>query len=121
MPWFPDREGFDYQVDPAQRGSLDGPVLNAFVNAPEYGDERAFLDVRIGDQPGDTNVDRLHLPPLPSAGLTLMARIYVHNNANPALGDAGTTENLRARVVIPSGTNAQLRIRAYLSMDRAAA
>jgi hypothetical protein len=120
VPWYPAREGFDYHRDESRWGSLDGPVLNSFVNTPSYGDERAFLHVRIADQPPDTNVNVVHLPALLRSGVALLARIYVHNNANPAIGERGVTLNLRARVLIPTGAAQGLRIRAYLSMDRAA-
>lgn len=128
----PDRPTFDYNkaplngtsctaADDAQRnrcGSMDGPVLNSFVNTPNYGDERAFFDARMSDQSAYKDV--LQYPTDGTKEVVL--RTYVHNNANTATNSTnGTATGAKVRIDIPTGTETALRTRSYISIDKAAA
>lgn len=97
--FFPDRPTFDYNnyngnnncadtSNPARNngrcGSLTGPVFDSFVNVPNVGDERYFLDGFRSDQTQAGS----HADPVTNVtdgSQEVVLRLYVHNNANSGL------------------------------------
>ena len=78
-------------------------TFDSITNAPNYGDERDFLNVR--DANSSTWLNTMTV----SNGEELVVRMYVHNDANPnAIGfDAATAHNTELSVLLPgtSGTS----------------
>jgi len=65
--------------DGACESGVDHVVFNSYVNAPNYGDERAFVDAKLsGDKSKDGYRDRLAV----SAGEKITIRVYIDNNAD---------------------------------------
>jgi uncharacterized repeat protein (TIGR01451 family) len=75
------------------------PVMNSFTNVPNIGDERTFFNGMYPD-------GKVFSDPMPEVknGDTLTLEVYVHNNADPSLGDAGTAKNTAVKVALPTGT-----------------
>ncbi|MCW2995913.1 MAG: hypothetical protein JWQ18_3408 [Conexibacter sp.] len=101
-----------------QSGTCEGGVahvvFNPYVNAPNYGDERGFVDAKpAGDQSEDGYRDRISVNP----GDKITLRIYIDNNADTLTAhDTELTVLLaknRARRIIAAGSisaaNAQPR------------
>lgn len=94
-------------------------VFNSFTNAPNYGDERAFFDVRdaslTGTEGGFHDQMTIH------DGQRLQMRVYVHNDANPnAIGvDAATAHNTQLKVLLPTSIKTLNNAAAQISADNA--
>lgn len=126
--FYPNRTPFDYNkpcvpndADIYDRcGSLTGPVFNSFINAPNYGDERAFVDARRSDQAA-TGTYKNVLPDVTDGSKEVVIRLYVHNNANQSTNASGLgiAKNTKVRVSLPTGTSNTLRARGYVSADNA--
>ncbi len=116
--WGPSRPVFDYNNPAQQVGSMDGPVFNSFINAPNYGDERNFT---TSSQSGAANwTSRNAVAP----GDEVDVRVYVHNNANEATNTAeydhkGIARNTRVRVDVPEGLANGFDVTGYVSADNA--
>jgi uncharacterized repeat protein (TIGR01451 family) len=118
-------------------GSMNGPVLNSFINTPSYGDERPFFDGRLSDAAPSTTAD-----PITSvnkdAGKEVTLRVYVHNNANqgtdclPEHLDAngnctqidnnapGIAHGAKVSISLPTATASVLRARSDITASNAA-
>jgi uncharacterized repeat protein (TIGR01451 family) len=82
----PNRPVYDWNNPADQKGSLNGPVFNSFINTPTYGDERAFVDGRDNATPERGNFkDQLPVDP----GKEYVIRMYVHNDANQTTNASG--------------------------------
>lgn len=120
--FFPQRPTKDWN-NAADRSGFDHVVFNSFVNTPYYGDERHFLDSRIGS--GNDQADNYKdVLTGVKAGDEITLRTYVHNNGNQSLNGAdmnGPTvaKNTRVRVLLPTGTAQSLRATSYISADNA--
>lgn len=116
----PSRPVFDYDAEDDRVGALSGPVFNSFVNTPSYGDERAFFDVR---RLSDTQIGAYHdnVHDVAGAG-ELVARAYIHNNANQTLNDGdqrGISRDTRVRLEIPAGVANGFTMQFRVSSDNA--
>jgi hypothetical protein len=96
----------------------DHVVFNSYVNTPEYGDERAFVDAKPASdsQPGGFR-DVVEV----QAGEQVIVRIYVDNDAWEGLVPAGhgTAVNTRARVEIPLTAATRHSVFGLISADNA--
>lgn len=113
--WGPTRGLYDYN-DPAQRvGSMNGPVLNSFINTPSYGDERNFTRVSpAGTSQWAETANNVQ------AGQEVEFRVYVHNNANQStngsnLDGPGVALDTRVRFAIPTGQANGIDVGGYIS------
>ncbi|MCX6728052.1 MAG: hypothetical protein NTX11_04555 [Candidatus Saccharibacteria bacterium] len=131
--YYPVRPVFDYNKAPLNGstcvaadsaalnrcGSLQGPVLNSFINTPSYGDERAFFDGRRADQTVGQNADLIG--DVTTGSKEVVLRTYVHNNANQNTNNTiGVAKNAKVRVALPTATAQVLRARSYITADNAA-
>lgn len=117
----PNRPVFDWNNTADRVGSLNGPVLNSFINTPVYGDERAFVDGKDSSvtQPGGFQ-DQIPV----QAGNEYLIRMYVHNNANQTTNDAahnyiGVAKDTKVRFKILPGMANGNEITGYISADNA--
>lgn len=69
------------QYEPGTTGA-PGPSFNRFSGVPGVGDERDFVHVKIHGADGGFS-NNLHVQP----GDVILARIYIHNNADVSLND----------------------------------
>lgn len=120
--FFPQRPVKDWN-NTADRGGFDNVVFNSFINTPYYGDERHFLDSRIGS--GNDAADNYKdvLTGI-KAGDEITLRTYIHNNGNQSLNgpnfDGPTVaKNTRVRILLPTGTAPSLRATSFISADNA--
>lgn len=99
----------------ACESGVDHVTFNSYTNAPNYGDERPFVDAKpAGDQSKDGYRDRLSVNP----GDKITLRVYIDNNADtlPAHDTELMVllERIRARRVLAAGsisaTNAKPRV-----------
>lgn len=122
--WNPPRSVFDWNNSADRIGSMNGPRMNAFINTPDYGDERSFFDARRSDQlVGDVYKDVLD--DVTDGSREVVLRSYVHNGANQTTNDdAGATngvaKNAKVRVDLPTGTSNTLRAISYISISNPA-
>lgn len=89
-------------VTPSNCVGPNYPVFNSFTNAPNYGDERPFVDAK--DAAITTNggfSDKVQV----RNGQIIKVRMYVHNNADPKLGQNGSTiaRNVKVLLDLPKG------------------
>lgn len=122
--FYPNRPTFDYNKpcnpndgDKYDRcGSLDGPVFNSFVNTPNYGNERAFLDARRSDQTAAGSYKNV-LPNVTDGSKEIVVRMYIHNNANESTNASGKgiAKNTNVRIDLPKVEGSQLRAVGYIS------
>ena len=119
--WTPNRPVYDWNNPDDRKGSLDGPRINAFVNTPYYGDERAFFDVRKQENMNkDAYDDVLHN--VSDGSKKLVLRTYIHNGANQSTNDSGkgVAKDTKVRIDIPEGANHAMRARSYISISNPA-
>lgn len=133
--FFPGRPAFDWNkysgnnncTDPANParnqgrcGSMNGPVFNSFVNVPNIGDERAFLDGFRSDQtaPG-THKDVV--TDVTKGSKEVVMRLYVHNNANEGTNASGlgVARNTKVRIELPTNEGNALRAVGSITADNA--
>jgi hypothetical protein len=102
-------------VTPSNCPGADHVVFNSFTNAPNYGDERDFLNVRDASSQTWLNNIKVH------DGEKLVVRAYVHNNANPnAIGvAAATAHNTKLQVILPTSEKASNTAAAQISASNA--
>lgn len=98
----------------------DQPSFNRLTGTPSYGDERMFFDVsHIADTQLGSYKNVLEVKP----GDHLMLRVYVHNNADPALNQAadrrGSTVGARVRIPAPLRSSTEYQLSAYIIADNA--
>lgn len=98
----------------------DQPSFNRLTGTPSYGDERMFFDVRHMASTGSGSYKNdLEVRP----GDHLMLRVYVHNNADPAVNQAadrrGSTVGARVRIVAPIQTSTEYQFPAFIIADNA--
>ncbi|HYF96679.1 MAG TPA: PKD domain-containing protein [Patescibacteria group bacterium] len=116
--WSPDRPVFDWNNPAERKGSLDGPRMNAFVNTPYYGNERAFFDAR---KPGENTSKDIYTS-VTQGEKEVILRTYVHNGANQETNASGVgmAKDAKVRVDLPTGTSKALRARSYISISNPA-
>lgn len=93
-------------------------TFNSFTNAPNYGDERAFLDAKDAANTASGGYqDKMTV----QDGQKVVMRIYVHNNANPAaIGEsAATAKNTKVQVLLPTSVKTANQASASISADNA--
>ena len=102
-------------VTPSNCPGADHVVFNSFTNAPNYGDERDFLNVRDANSQTWLNHVTVH------DGETLVVRAYIHNNANPnAIGTAAATaHDTKLMVILPTNKKASTEAAANISASNA--
>ncbi|HET7673399.1 MAG TPA: hypothetical protein VFK11_02730 [Candidatus Saccharimonadales bacterium] len=106
-------------ITPTNCPGAEYVVFNSFTNAPNYGDERAFLDAKSASITGPGGYqDKISGV---KDGAKYIVRAYVHNNANPnAIGEsAATAINTKLQVILPTGENSHHVAGANLSADNA--
>jgi len=112
-----DRPTFEC-LSPTNCPGAEYVTFNSFTNAPNYGDERAFFDVKDASitTPGGFQ-DKMNV----KNGQKVLMRVYIHNNANPAaIGEANATaKNTQLKVVLPSSKKASNSAVAQISADNA--
>ncbi len=129
--FYPDRPVYDYEKRAAdcsklrtadtvrsRCGAADGPVFDSFVNTPSYGDERAFVDARLGtrmERGAYANVLDVGKPD----GRVVVVRLYVNNGANEALGPRSTAHGARVQIKLPTASGRALRVVGLISADDA--
>lgn len=95
----------------------EGPSFvsfNSYVNAANYGDERAFFDAkRTSEGPGTRYHDSLHI----QSSTTLLMRAYVDNDAYQDPGGANDAIDTRLRVELPDSPVYEAHPTAYLRAD----
>ena len=92
----------------------DHVVFDSFTNNPVVGDERPFFSGSLNN----ANVqDRIKV----SDGQTIVLRAYVHNNADPnkISVDAATARNVKMKVLIPTATQKDQNLVAFISAANA--
>ncbi len=132
--WYPKRPIYDYEkfdpdrggdctavenvaADHGRCGPIDGPVFNSFINTPEYGDERSFLDGRPTESTSAGSYKNVVY--LESRERDATLRVYINNDANENFGHKTTASGTRVRVDLPQGASEALRARAQISADNA--
>lgn len=101
-------------VTPTNCPGADYVTFNSFTNAPNYGDERAFLDAKSSTITGPGGYqDSLNV----QDGQKYVVRAYIHNNANRAkIGDAASTaKNVKLQVLLPTSKKTSHMIGANIS------
>ena len=97
----------------------EGPSFvsfNSYVNAANYGDERAFFDAkRTSEGPGTSYHDSLHI----QSSTTLLMRAYVDNDAYQDSSGANDAINTRLRVELPDSPVYEAHPTAYLKAENA--
>lgn len=115
--WAPNRPIKDWNK-PADRTGFNHVAFNSFINTPNYGNERAFYDVKDASNksPGGFK-DQINV----KDGQTLLLRTYIHNGANPSLNASGKgiAKGAKVRILVPTGTDRALRSISYVSADNA--
>jgi len=104
---------------PAENG-FDHVTFNSFTGVPNgIGDERDFLrGVQVGR-------DATWIDPVNSVNqdAEIEARIYIHNNADPALNDApgnpGVAKNVTVKVELPNGISQTQEVKALIGASNA--
>ncbi len=113
----PSRPILDWATQSDRYGFTDGPHFNSYINTPNYGDERAFLDVKpwSHQEPGGFQ-DQLS-----EVSGRYLVRAYLVNGAieDPSLAEAMTARNTRIRFEIPNGKANGFTIQARLTADNA--
>jgi uncharacterized repeat protein (TIGR01451 family) len=114
--WSPNRPTYTIE-NPA-----DHVTFNSITNNPVYGDERAFFAAK--DAANTTEGGFSHAVKVQD-GMEVYLRAYVHNNASSSLNGSdytgtGVAKNARARFNIPTGSDKNMRVNAYISADNAA-
>jgi hypothetical protein len=101
--------------------SCDGATyvtFNSFTNAPNYGDERAFFDVKdAANTASGGYADSMKVVD----GQKLTVRVYIHNDANPAaIGVANATaKNTKLQIQLPTSKKTSATAAADISADNA--
>ena len=92
----------------------DHVVFNSFTNNPVVGDERPFL---AGSLTSSNITDTVNV----KDGDIVTVRAYVHNNADPnKIGEtAAVAKNVRIHVQLPTGSESNQTIVAFISADNA--
>jgi len=115
--WGPPRPVY-WCKSPTSCDGADHVVFNSYVNASNYGDERAFVDAKPASitQPGGF-ADVLKV----SDGETVLVRLYVNNAAwdGRVRPGAGTAHGTRAQVVVPITRSHVHFVMGYLSAANA--
>lgn len=94
-------------------------TFNSFTNAPNYGDERAFFDLKDGAISGSGGyADSMKNL---KNGQKVTLRVYVHNNANPAaIGkEAAKAKNTKVQVILPTSKKTTNQAATNISADNA--
>lgn len=103
---------------PTNCGGASYVTFNSFTNAPNYGDERAFFDLKDAGitTPGGYQ-DSIKV----KDGQKITVRVYIHNNANPAeIGEANATaKNTKMQIQLPTNKANSLRAAANIGADNA--
>lgn len=105
----------------ARPSACAGPryvTFNSYYNTPNYGDERAFLNVKHVDDAVDAPwKDTLRL----DASTTLLIRAYLDNNTYQRLPGRSSTDALdtRLRVALPDGPVYEAHPTAYIRAENA--
>jgi uncharacterized repeat protein (TIGR01451 family) len=113
--WGPDRPTYTVN-NPA-----DHVTFNSITDNPNYGDERAFFDVKpTSNTTSGGYVDKIKV----KDGDELLIRTYVHNNAATSLNGTnyngvGVAKNTNLRIYLPTAAGTALRANAYISADNA--
>lgn len=96
----------------------DYVTFNSFTNAPEYGDERAFFDVKDA---GITTAGGYQDSMAVKDGQRVTLRIYVHNNADPnVIGkDNAVAKNTKVQVMLPTSKKTTAQAGAVITADNA--
>lgn len=117
----PNRTTYDWNNTAQRQGSMDGPRINAFVNTPYYGDERAFFDARLAENTA-TSAYKDVLPNVADGTKEIVLRTYIHNGANKTTNASGVggAKDLKVRIDLPTGTAKALRTRSYVSISNPA-
>lgn len=105
-------------ITPTNCPGADHVVFNSFVNNPNYGDERPFLDARdAGVNTEGGWLDSMKL----QDGQKITVRAFIHNNANPAaIGEeAATAKNTKLQLLLPKGAHTTTNASANISADNA--
>lgn len=103
---------------PTSCDGADHVVFNSYINAPNYGDERAFVDAKPASDVGPGGYhDALTVSP----GETVLVRIYVDNSAWAARvpPGGGAARGTRARVEVPLNGSRVHYLYAYISAANA--
>src|SRR5690349_12658763 len=110
--WGPPRPGYWCKI-PKSCDGADHVVFNSYVNAPNYGDERAFVDAKPAaiKQPGGFQ-NTLSVRP----GESVLVRFYVNNAAWTArLGRRrGIAKGTEARAEVPLSADTRHDIFGYI-------
>lgn len=122
--WTPDRPVYDWNNSAERVGSTNGPRMNAFINTPDYGDERAFFDSRKQEETTGRPYKDV-LPYVTQGSKRIVMRTYVHNGANQSTNDDpapnnGVAKDAKVRIDLPTGTATALRSRSYISISNPA-
>lgn len=99
---------------PTQCDGADHVQFNSFTNNPVVGDERPFF---AGSLNGANVEDRIKV----KNGDEIVLRAYVHNNADPnKIGvQAAIARNVKMKVLIPTATQADQNLVAFISSTNA--
>ncbi len=105
-------------ITPTNCPGADHVVFNSFTNAPNYGDERGFLDARDGAINTEGGwLDSIKV----KDGQKVTFRVYIHNNANPAaIGEENATaKNTKVEVYLPDAKKTVTKAAAEISASNA--
>jgi hypothetical protein len=93
------------EYEPGTAGA-PGPTFNRFSDVPGVGDERDFVHVKVHRADGGFS-NNLHVQP----GDVILARVYIHNNADVSLNDGdgpGVAREVYVKLgLAPLATDAQ--------------
>ena len=119
--WTPDRPVYDWNNSAERVGSTNGPRMNAFINTPDYGDERAFFDARKQEETTGKPYKDV-LPYVTQGSKKVVLRTYIHNGANQSTNadGVGVAKDAKVRIDLPSGTSTALRSRSYITISNPA-
>jgi hypothetical protein len=98
-------------------GSLNGPVFDSFINTPEYGDERVFLEGRREGESQYANpvTEVIHNHE------EIILRVYVDNDANPETNKdgLGVAHGTWVDVELPHNSSTNLTVTASIGAANA--
>jgi hypothetical protein len=115
--WGPPRPAY-WCKEPRFCDGADHVVFNSYANAPNYGEERAFVDAKpAAYRVADGFQDVLDVDP----GETVLIRLYVNNAAwADRLGDrSGVAVGTEARAEIPFEADTQHNVMGFISATNA--
>jgi hypothetical protein len=115
--WGPPRPAY-WCKEPTSCDGADHVVFNSYANAPNYGDERPFVDAKPATyQPVGGFQDVLDVDP----GEAILVRLYVNNAAwaHRLRGRSGVAVGTKARVEIPFDVGTQHNITGFISATNA--